>query len=182
MTTFKDTYWKLSEDERYRVKIRAIATALIKGDEEVIQKFGMTSRTIKRWRSEAKRDKPIGIKNDVATMKKVIETQWVKECKEVIELGLLALKERVKVAKSIEDAKVIDSLTKSINTCYQMLLGAGIMLDIPEDWDWNLEVNQFRTKEQHRRHFDGLYPTKSDEPSGVPLRDRLCRAKGDRLA
>jgi hypothetical protein len=104
----------------------AIAEADFFGDRRACQRFGISSRTIQRWRHRAKQDPVLAA--DVASKKKMLLEKWQADASQPLSVALEELARRMPLAETAVDAKVIFAIAGTVKILGELKLSA-VLLD-----------------------------------------------------
>ncbi|NEN96296.1 MAG: hypothetical protein F6K50_12345 [Moorea sp. SIO3I7] len=126
----------LSKDEKYEFMVMAIATYMARGSEAAVREFGVTARTIRRWRKNAREEASGKMQSDIDIARQALENSWVRDCKNPIQVGCKQLAKRMETAKTAEDAKVIDSIAKAVDICANIVMEGGILYSSKNSKHW----------------------------------------------
>lgn len=105
----------------------AIAQADYLGDAACCQRFGISSRTLQRWRYRSKRDPALAA--SVSDKKRMLLETWQVEAIAPLKTAFEELARRMPLAESEADAKVIYAIAGVCKILGELKLASGLLLN-----------------------------------------------------
>ncbi len=98
-------------------------------DDEVAERWGITSRTIRNYRSRLETDKELSMLFQLK--KQMFCRSWVDDASETIKVGATRLKQLIRVASTEEDAKVIHAIAGACKIMGELNIAYTALTDEP---------------------------------------------------
>jgi hypothetical protein len=105
----------------------AIAQADYLGDVATCQRFGISCRTLQRWRHRSKRDSALAA--NVAAKKRILLETWQDEAIAPLKTAFEELARRMPAACTADDAKLIYAIAGTVKILGELKLSAGVLLE-----------------------------------------------------
>lgn len=105
----------------------AIAQSDYLGDPATCQRFGISCRTLQRWRYRSKREPALAA--SVADKKRILLETWQNEAIAPLKTAFEELNRRMPTATTADDAKMIYALSGVCKVLGELKLSAGVLLD-----------------------------------------------------
>lgn len=110
----------------YEKAVLAIAQGDLFGDKPVLDKLGVTSKTLYRWRLRAKEDPTMS--KDVLSKKRMLLNSWQEDATRPLKVGFDELARRMPIAKDATDAKIIFAISGAVKILGELKLDSTVLL------------------------------------------------------
>jgi hypothetical protein len=130
----------------YEKAVLAIAEADLYGNAGVLEKYGITSMTLWRWRQRANADPKM--LQDVRRKKKFLLNDWQADASKTLKTGLSEMTRRFQTGKDKDDALMIQAIAAATKVVGELKMDALLVLT-----DGDSEGDSEQETEGNREEF-----------------------------